>query len=205
MQSDMEDTTTANCILELFKGFPCLSACTIRFGRRPDDKLRSLGRETSIILTTNPGLPHTRTLHFPFMSLPRELRLEILKYTSLSSGIAAYKSSEDLVIQNGKLVQHNGLWRALTRECCGKCTFTKIDCCRISAYAAYSTTRECRTIPLEVTLVSRQMYLDAADVLYPTNNFIFKESLTASLGFFQKLQPASLKLLRRVEFYFKLS
>jgi hypothetical protein len=145
---DMEDTTRANRILEPFMGFPRLAACTIRLRRRPDDKLRSLARETSIILTTNPGLLHTRTLHFSFMSLPRELRLGVLKYT------------------------------------------------------AYSTACECRTIPLEAAIFSRQMYLDAADVLYSTNTFIFKESLTASLGFFQKLQPASLKLLRRVEFYF---
>jgi hypothetical protein len=154
MQSDMEDTTAANCILEPFTGFPRLAACTIRLGRRPDDKLRSLAHETSIILTTNPGLPHTRILHFSFLSLPREPRIGVLKYTSLGSGIATYKSSEDLVIHNGKLVQHNGLWRALTRECCGKCTFTKIDCCSISAYAAYSTTCECRTISLEAAIVS---------------------------------------------------
>jgi hypothetical protein len=200
---DVDDIETAKQILLPLEKIPRLKSCAIRLGRNRDDELRSLARTTSLKLTSANQLAEYSSSRISFMDLPREIRLRILEFTHLGKQGTFFKNYTKLAIEKKTLVQRTGPPNKILRKmCCNTCNFTKKDCCCPLRYAAYSPSCQCRVLPLELLLVSRQMDIDASEILYSTNTFIFRDSFDSTLSFLASLRPSTLKLFRRVNFVF---
>ncbi|PVH99887.1 hypothetical protein DM02DRAFT_614709 [Periconia macrospinosa] len=189
---DVKDYTTAKRLLRPFDALPRLKECNIRIGNRRDGALRSLARSTSTAATTDNQTGNTEGMPFPFMKLPRELRIQILQQTDLGG------FGKDLDIRDLGLMS-----KQTTRfKCCGNCTFTKSDCCCPLNFSAQSNSCTCRILPMELFLTNRQMGLDATEVLYSSNNFKFKGNLISFLNIFRGFRHHTLKSFRRISFDF---
>lgn len=197
---DVDDMEIAKRILEPLENIPRLRSCDIRLGRKRNDDLRSLARKTCLKLTAANQLPEHGSSHVSFADLPREIRLRILEFTHLGKH-GHPRHYTKLAIEKKTLVQREGGHNLILQKmCCNACNFTKKDCCCPLRYAAYSASCQCRILPLELMLVSRQMDIDASEILYSTNTFVFRDAFDSTLGFLQSLRPNTLRLLRHVAF-----
>ncbi|KAH8592272.1 hypothetical protein B0O99DRAFT_630180 [Bisporella sp. PMI_857] len=190
-QSDAEQITAPLTML------PLLKKCTIRLGRSPNPVLNSISRDVSKKLTQE-FIPQKS---FPFESLPRELRLQILNYTHLGALGAYHPKFSVFHVEQNKLIY--GQSEQIDRPiCCSKCTHTFADCCCPTAYPSYSTSCDCRLMPWDLFTVSKQMQADAFEVFYSKNIFEFCQDPLTTLSFFQSLPPSSLPFIHRMKFRF---
>jgi hypothetical protein len=195
---DVDDIDTAERVVKPLFGIPRLKSCTIRLGRRRDEKLRSLARVTSLKLTDTYQHAGPGSSRISFASLPPEIRLRILRFTHLGEWGSFSGKHTGLLIEEQTLVQRVGPARKPLKMCCHCCSFTKKDCCCPVRYAAYSDSCQCRVLPLETLRVSRQMNMDASEILYSTNTFVFRGAFADTLRFLRSLRPSTLKLFRRI-------
>lgn len=202
---DVDNIDIAKRILQPLEKIPQLKSCAIRLGRNRNDELRSLASTASLKLTAANQLAEQPSFRKSFSDLPAEIRLRILEFTHL--GKQGDFSTKDHKLHNGIVIEKKTMvvrpdprQLILTKMCCNACTFTKLDCCCPLRYAAYSPTCQCRVLPLELLLVSRQMDMDASEILYSTNTFVFRQSFDDTLSFLQSLRPSTLKLFRRITF-----
>src|SRR5262249_40196883 len=151
-------------VMKAFAALPVLKECTIRLGRRRNNDLRSLARDTSLRMT-RAFVPKP---HFPYERLPQELRLRILDFTHLRAHGAYHDRYKPLRIEQSKLVKGNVI-HVHRPICCSKCTETFADCCCPTTRASYSASCECRLLPFDLFLVSKQMYQDALITFYSNN------------------------------------
>ncbi|KIH89901.1 hypothetical protein SPBR_00772 [Sporothrix brasiliensis 5110] len=166
-----------------------LRECTIRLGRRRRDfDLRAVAQQAILALTTGADTRTTATdttdttdatatqktesRHiFPFYRLPAELRIKILQYTDLGRvGEVTFRDRRPLF--RSTIV--------LGAPCCNNCTAVRMECCCPRYYASVSTHCTCVILPVELFLVCRQMYREAAhDVLYAKTAFAYESDTFA--------------------------
>ncbi|VUC28007.1 unnamed protein product [Clonostachys rosea] len=102
---DVSDLASAEYIVQPLKSVPRLRDCTVRLGRKVDYALRSLAQSTALELTqeaTQVKTPTSGSPVFPFFSLPREIRLHILRLTNLGPGGSFPEELDNISIKNGK-------------------------------------------------------------------------------------------------------
>lgn len=92
--------------------------------------------------------------------------------------------------------------RAGITTCCRKCTTTFIDCCCALRHGAYSSSCECRQIPIALLFVSKQMKTDSIHVLLSHNAFQFLQDPIETISFLRTFPQETLKYIRRIKFYF---
>ncbi|CAH0052419.1 unnamed protein product [Clonostachys solani] len=181
-----------------------LKSCAIRLGRRRDARLRSLARSTAANLTASQ--PESEESPFPFLLLPHEVRLRVLSYTNLGPHGPFKPEWSDITIKRGKFSQSypkDDRSLVYRRACCLDCSFTKLDCTCPLNYSSVSPNCTCRDLPLDLLRVNQQMNTEAAQVLFATNMFSFEGPFTDTLKMLRSLDPASLKLFRRIRFRFE--
>jgi len=129
---DVDDTSAGARIVDpLMKSLPQLRSCNIRLGRSSADwNLANMARDTSLFMTRSQPLQSAKP--FPFGRLPRELKLNILKYTHLGPRELAGYSDEFATVRvdNGRLVRSNDQLLTSRRsldDCCGECTDAAFD------------------------------------------------------------------------------
>ncbi|CAG9983911.1 unnamed protein product [Clonostachys byssicola] len=201
---DVGDMETAEQIIKPLYSLPRLEKCTIRLGRRRNHGLETLARSTSLQLTAHYN-PHAElgSSQFPFFRLPREIRRHILALTNLDPRNVNGEHRHGFTIKVGKWDASNDCYSIVPKRiCCHHCSFTKRDCSCPSDYASYSPGCQCRVLPLNLFLVSRQMYAEAAEVLYSANIFTFVGPFEETLRCLQALQPTTLSSFRRIRFLF---
>ncbi|VUC32034.1 unnamed protein product [Clonostachys rosea] len=197
---DVGDLATAEYIIRPLKSLPRLRECSIRLGRRVDYTLRSLAESTALGLTTEETEEKQTVSKFTFSSLPREIRLRILEFTNLGPGGSYLSDFSPIRFTAGKYNHEVGAWnmRSAVRTCCTKCSFTKLHCSCPLNYASYSKSCACRLLPLELFLVSQQMYVDAAEILFSSNTFLFSGTYVETMNALKSLPSDSLKQIRRI-------
>ncbi|KJR82019.1 uncharacterized protein SPSK_03165 [Sporothrix schenckii 1099-18] len=178
-----------------------LRDCTIRLGRRRRDfDLKAVAQQAVLALTTGAdtrtnatdttdttATQKTESRHiFPFYRLPAELRVKILEYTDLGR------------VREVKFRDRRPLFRSTTvlgAPCCSNCTDARMDCCCPRYYASVSAHCTCVILPVELFLVDRQMYREAAhDVLYAKTAFAYEsDTFAMTLEALQQLTPATLR------------
>lgn len=194
---DVDSVETARRVTDPLRNLPTLKQCTIRLGREKDYHLRALAEDVSLEMTKRP-VPNSGI--FPFSKLPRELRQQILIHTDLVFG-KHHLDCELLSIVQGRLSSRRP--HSHPRICCWKCTDTFADCCCPKLFAAYSTSCDCRKLPLELFLVSKQMYEDAFQVFYSKNCFALDDNPPENaLPFLESRPREALALIRRLRFVF---
>ncbi|VUC38050.1 unnamed protein product [Clonostachys rosea] len=201
---DVGDMRSAEQIIKPLDSLPRLKKCAIRLGRRRNHGLETLARSTSLRLTAQYN--HHAELgssHFPFFRLPQEIRRHILALTDLDPSNVNGEHRHSFTIKVGKWDPSNDCYSVVPKRiCCHHCSFTKRDCSCTSDYASYSPGCQCRVLPLNLFLVSRQMYAEAADVLYTANIFTFVGPFEETLRCLQALQSTTLSSFRRIRFLF---
>ncbi|CAG9978474.1 unnamed protein product [Clonostachys byssicola] len=201
---DVGEFATAEKFMQPLQALPQLKSCAIRLGRRRDTDLRSLARSTAASLT---AVQHEgEDSSFPFFLLPHEVRLHILSYTNLGQHGSFKPEWSDITIKRGKFSQRYPKdERSLSyrRACCLDCSFTKLDCICPLNYSAVSPNCTCRDLPLDLLRVNKQMNEEATQVLFTTNMFTFEGPFDDTLNMLRALNPASLKLFRRIRFRFE--
>lgn len=203
--SDADDVEIAkrimNRIMKPLESLPQLKSCAIRLGRSRNNELRTLARTTSLQLTATSQPTEQPSAGKSIMDLPPEIRLRILDYTHLGKEGDFSQKHKNLQVEGGTLCVRTDRRQLILRKmCCNECNFTKLDCCCPLRYAAHSAACQCRILPLELMLVSRQMNMDACETLYATNTFVFRQTFVETLKFFQSLRPSTLKLIRHIAF-----
>jgi len=192
----VDNVQSAEDVLKPFYALPTLKECTIRLGRAPNTRLSRLAEKTSLRMTrttlsTGSG--------FPFERLPRELRLQILRYTHLASHGDYDEKYNFIHIQNSKRL---GCTQHYQVSCCERCTSTSADCCCPTLHASYCAACKYRILPMELFLVSRQVYYDSVEVFFTDANFEICQGPEETLSFLQRLPKQGLCLLSRLRFYF---
>lgn len=187
---DVTNKATAVAVLEPIERLPILKECTIRIGRHFDYELFEMARETA--LRTQESYIRTRGI-FSFQRLPKELRLQILNFTSLGFYNSYTKANCSLHITGNKLVK---------QRCCLKCTDTFVDCCCVSIRAAYSSNCECRRIPFELSMVNKEMREDVIEVLLSQNCLQFNQDPEDTIRFFDYFPNGAPKFVRRIQLRF---
>ncbi|CAH0059075.1 unnamed protein product [Clonostachys solani] len=197
---DVSDADTARRVLQALDSIPRLKECIIRLGRKPNHALQSIATETATRVAAKSSISQP----FHYFGLPQEVRLRILWYTNLGLGGSFLPSQKSLHVVNGKLDQRfasSGMHTSdAVRSCCLQCSFTKLHCSCPLKYAAYSPYCQCRSLPLELFHVSRQMAQDASEVLYSMNIFRFRGSFSDTKNMLSMIPGESLKQLKRIEF-----
>ncbi len=190
---DVQDLESAELVVRPLTSLPTLAACTIRLGRRRDQyPLAALAREASLRLTRSYIPPPTA---FRFQALPPELRFRILEFADLGRQVLYERSL--LHIEKGKLIlgTPDSVFHPI---CCYKCVGTFADCCCPTTRASYAPSCTCRVLPMELFLVSKQMYQDASSVFYPASCFDFLQNHRETVAFLSRLPRAGLGLIRRL-------
>ena len=191
---DVMDTASGIAVLEPLLQFPTMKQCVIRLGRCFDYELYKLAREASLraqgLYCEAPGI-------FPFQRLPRKLRLQILRHTHLGDHNSYSEVDRLLRIRKNKLEKAD-----FCSPCCRKCTETLIDCCCTPSYAAFSLNCDCRHIPFELSLVSKEMRADMMEVLLSQNCFEFCQDPEETISFLRNFPRGTLKYARRIQLTF---
>lgn len=196
---DVVDMKSGSAVLKPLLKFPLLEGCVIRLKRRFNYELYELARATSL---RTQCLYHEAQGTFPFQLLPKEIRLHILTYTHLGSHNTYPEVDRLLRIERNKLVKGNSISIQSRKNCCQKCTETLVDCCCVPIRAAYSLTCECRKIPFEILLVSKQMRTDVMEVLMSQNCFDFLQDPEMTVEFLGNLPQGLLRFSRRLQLRF---
>lgn len=196
---DVTDKTSGVAVLEPLLRFPTIKQCTLRLGRYFDYKLHELAREASLRVQGS----YSETLGtFPFQRLPKELRLQILRYTHLGYHNSYSNVDRLLRIEGNRLVKGNSLSLHLKQTCCRKCTETLVDCCCVPTRAGYSLNCECRQIPFELSRVCKEMRTDVIEVLLSQNCFDFLQDPEETISFLSNFPQGTLKFCRRIQLRF---
>ncbi|CAH0031616.1 unnamed protein product [Clonostachys rhizophaga] len=199
---DAQDLETAHRVIEPMSSLPRLRECIMRLGRKKDYSLRSLAESTAHQLTRGVE-KKKRPPSMSFSFLPREIRLQILWFTNLGPGGTFLKGThhelEIIHVDRGRFAHEIGYRRGF-RTCCLDCSFTKLHCSCPLNYASYSASCCCRVLPLELSLVSQQMHVDAVEVFFSTNPFEFRGPFSDTQKMLETLSPRSLKQLRHLVF-----
>ncbi|KAH8593920.1 hypothetical protein B0O99DRAFT_626434 [Bisporella sp. PMI_857] len=196
---DVTDKTSGMAILEPLLRLPTIKQCVIRLGQHFDYELYELARKASFRAQ---GSYSEIQGSFPFQRLPKELRLQILKYTHLGYHNSYSEDDRFLQIERNKLVQSSSLFLHQRKTCCRKCTETLIDCCCVPIRAAYSMNCECRQIPFELSLVNKEMRADVIEVLLSQNCFDFLQDPEETISFLSNFPQKTWKYFRRIQFRF---
>ncbi|CAH0047077.1 unnamed protein product, partial [Clonostachys solani] len=173
--ADVRDLPTAKRLAEPLGSLPRLQGCIVRFGRKPNHTLSSLARSIASRLThkTEEAATSGRTGRSAF--------IYILKHTNIGPWGSFLPELDAIHVMNKTFDQRYTLAGKGSiipvRRCCHYCSFTKLHCSCPLNYAAYSPQCQCRVLPLELFLVSRQMRLDASEVFYGANVFRFRGPL----------------------------
>ncbi|CAH0034449.1 unnamed protein product [Clonostachys rhizophaga] len=196
---DAKDLTTAERFLSPMNALPRLKQCTIQLGRQHDSDLTSLARSTILRLTGGVQHLESSSSPFPFLSLPTEIRLLILKFANLApeSSIA----NDDIIVTKNHIDFRLSLSYFNASGKCGcRCAFNRRHCSCQTYYASDSATCQCRPLPLSLLQVSRQVHLEASELLYSKNTFIFGDPLPDILELLESFRPEMLRDFRHIRF-----
>lgn len=196
---DAKDLTTAEQFLSPMNALPRLKQCTIQLGRQHDSDLTSLARSTILRLTGGVQHLESSSSPFPFLSLPTEIRLLILKFANL---VPQSSNADDNIIitKNHFDVRLSLSYFHAYGKCRCRCAFNRRHCSCQTYYASDSAACKCRLLPLNLLQVSRQVYLEASELLYSKNTFIFGSPLPDILKLLESLRPETLRHFRRIGF-----
>ena len=197
---DTMDMATAEEVMKAVRKLPQLKECTIRLSRSRDDALASLARQTMQIMTGAivPASP------FPFLDLPKELRLLILGFTHLGTKGSYDPRYQNIRIEDTKLrIERSGYGGYIDNmKCCYKCNDTRDNCCCPTTHASVSVSCKYRLIPFELFLVSKLVHQEAKEVFFSVNCFEFNQDHSLTLEFLSRMSPHTLRSFRRVRFMF---
>ena len=173
---DVEDLKAGMGIIDPLLNSPILAACNIRLSQQPYPPLQSLA-QYAVAYTTGLGDIRQDGSSFPFLSLPEELRHQILEYTDLVSPLNEIEWTPGI-----------GFHLRYSRLRCGypdcppdfhhACRFrnckdmTTVGCfCRCD-HAAFSRDCRCWSPPRALFLVCRSFREDAQAVFFKRNRFV---------------------------------
>ena len=128
---------------------------------------------------------------FRFFDLPRELQIQVLRFTDLVPTGQPGRDGDGLRIRGNRLVSH------LPFECCGHCDPTRRFCfCPYQPEAAgQSTTCRCFRFPLALFTVNSHMYRLATEVYLRDNRIVFCGGLEGNKEWVEKREECLRHLL----------
>jgi hypothetical protein len=184
---DVQDTESAErAVMPLLNISSPLAQCDVRLGQSPDSTLQDIAQYASKRAT---GRHHLYSISpFPFMDLPVEIRLQILKYTDLVTPLLEVewcpKRNFRLHFANSPCHGYDEYrcctpeqhYAAQFRSCTpnGGPAFNSCFCRR--RHAAYSSACHCWAPPTSLFLVCRALRDEAGEVFFSQNRFIITPS-----------------------------
>jgi hypothetical protein len=217
---DTEELETAKCVVApLLSSTAVLAECSLRLCREPDPSIRALAIKTIGHATGNqfndPDLP------FQFLSLPKELRCQILEHTDLITPLSEIQWDPE----QGFRVHYK-------HACCSQIeSLPSVNCscqmlrCRDNkligvfcphTHAATSSKCRCWVPPTPLFLVYRRLHEEARRVFLSGNRLIITPSgcftdpvartpdrLEASVFFAKAVRSYELRFLRFIEIVFR--
>ncbi|KAH8801066.1 hypothetical protein F5882DRAFT_514378 [Hyaloscypha sp. PMI_1271] len=195
---------TAKQIVGSMNHLPVLAACGISFDLEPCLKLDDLVRDAVLKLTGRSS--DALDAPFRFLDLPREIQLNILKYTDLTTpyDVAWCPDArvEARTVVHGRSIQWSEGINVYWWKCCGKCSPFGMRCICLTRFIGYSTTCTCWTMPSSLFWVSRRQREDAIKIFYSQNHFLILPSQSGQrseiLPFFTRFAARGMKYLRFV-------
>jgi hypothetical protein len=199
---------TAKQIVGLMNHLPVLGACGILFNLQPCLKLQDLARDAVLKLTGQSS--DALDAPFRFLDLPREIQLNVLNYTDLTTPYdiawCPDTGGEAPSVVHSRSIQWCQSTNVYWRKCCGTCYPSGISCICSIRYIGYSTTCTCWALPSSLFLVSRRQREDAIKIFYSQNHFLILPSgkplqydqPSDFLRFFTRFAARGMKYLRSV-------
>lgn len=152
------DMLTAERFLLPLLSWPILKNCSIRLGPFNDTPLQMLTER--IVMQTTQYEQDTENTVFPFLDLPVEIQLHVLKYTGLvSPHPLTWESNHQFAPDCCR-----------DRYCDGRPLYEEASYCS-STHTAYSSVHQCWRNPVSLFHVNRQLRQRAQYIFYSQNKF----------------------------------
>jgi hypothetical protein len=182
---DVNDLETATRALEPLSSFPTLADCSIRLARQPDHILRDMAQQAAMRVM---GYQDRSNQTFPFLSLPCELRQQILQYTDLVTPLREIEwNPESKFHLYYSTAQCGGplhgeyplqcplnIHRACRFRNCWENSPQGVGCFCHEYHAAFSSKCKCWSPPTSLFLVCKQLREDAQVIFFSKNRFIIR-------------------------------
>ena len=181
---DCVDAEAAAPIVATLRSLPRMAQAAVRLGRSPNlIELKKLARETALWMTGRVE-PPSPTFH-RFLDLPRELQLNVIRQTD-------FNWHSDVTVDERLHICHPSAY-----SCCSRCNIGRGPCCCPTRCAGSPISCDCKHFPIAL-LVSRQMRLDALQLLFKSTRITTWMPPGYVLRFLDGLPPSTLPYLRHL-------
>ena len=201
LDCEVNDSIGLQILRHRFGNLFGLKSCAVRLGKSIGETVlerdttsirRKQARQMVVFATGNHML---RDGGKSWWDMPKETRLNILRFTDLVFRWRQGWEFDGLVVQDGKCLVDKD-----QPKCCKNCSVCpEATCCCPQFGPSWSSTCTCYSVPGALFAVSRQFALEAREVFFMENRFIFRGDPRKTLSFFKDGLPETLPLFRKID------